>query len=64
MTALITIAIVITVLAGTLLGVFLRLSLAIRWEDRRRGALRFDAPDSRTRAARSLVGVTSSRWDD
>jgi uncharacterized membrane protein len=52
----------IAITFGVVIGVFLVLSLAIGWEDRRRGSLRFDAPSNRTRAARSLVGITASRW--
>ena len=54
---------IVTILMGVCLGAFLTLSFAIRREDRTRGSLRFDAPDSSTHAARTLVGVTSSRWD-
>jgi len=53
----------IAITFGVFIGIFFVLSLAIRWEDRRRGSLRFDAPSSSTRAARSLVGITASRWE-
>jgi hypothetical protein len=62
MAVLITIALV-TVLVGTVLGAFLKLSFAIRREDRSRGSLRSDASDSSAKAARSLVGLHGSRWD-
>ena len=53
-----------TVSAGICVGAFLTVSFAICREDRAgRGALQFDAPDSSTRTARALVGVTGSRWD-
>jgi hypothetical protein len=49
---------------GVCLGAFLTVSFAIRREDRAaRGALQYDAPDSSTRAARTLVGLNGSRWD-
>ena len=54
---------IITIAAGACVGVFVRLSWAIRWEDRRRGSLRFDAPDASTRAARTLVGISGTGWD-
>lgn len=38
---------------GAPFGVFLKISFAIRREDRARNSLRFDAPNSSTRAARS-----------
>ena len=62
MAALITLA-VVAVLAGILIGAFLRISFAIRREDRARGSLRFDPPTHSTWAARTLVGINSSRWD-
>lgn len=61
MATLITVAIIMTVLAGIVLGAFLKLSLAIRSEDRSKWSLRFDAPTASTRAARSLIGI-NSRW--
>lgn len=48
---------------GALFGAFLKISFAIRREDRARNSLRFDAPDISAKAARALVGVSSSRWD-
>jgi hypothetical protein len=62
MATLITVAIP-TILAGVGLGALLKLSFAIRREDRNRGSLRFDAPDRSAQSARALVGITSSRWD-
>jgi hypothetical protein len=41
---------------------FLKLSFAIRREDKRR-SLRSDAPSFSAKAARDLVGISSSRWD-
>jgi hypothetical protein len=61
MAALITLALIV-VLIGIAVGVFLSLSRAIRREDRA-GSLRFDAPDRSAQTARSLVGLSSSRWD-
>lgn len=61
MATFITIAIIITVITGTAVGVFLKISFAIRREDKRH-SLRFDAPSSSTQAARSLVGVSRSGW--
>jgi len=59
---LITVAIP-TIVAGGGLGLFLKLSLAIRREDRVRGSLRRGALSPRDRTVRSLVGVHSSGWD-
>lgn len=54
---------VVTVIVGTCIGAFLKLSFAIRKEDRLRGSLRLDAPNHTAQSARSLVGISSSRWD-
>jgi hypothetical protein len=54
---------VVMIIAGACIGAFLRVSFAIRKDDRARGTLRFDAPDSSARTARALVGISSSRWD-
>ena len=55
--------VLIAIAFGVCFGVFLKVSFAIRREDRSRHSLRFDAPDSSSRAARALVGISSSRWD-
>jgi hypothetical protein len=55
--------VLITIAFGVCFGVFLKVSFAIRQEDRSRNSLRFDAPSRSARAARALVGVSSSRWD-
>jgi hypothetical protein len=55
--------VLITIAFGVCFGVFLKVSFAIRQEDRSRNSLRFDAPSASTKAARALVGVSSSRWD-
>jgi hypothetical protein len=62
MASLVIIALVLT-LAGVIVGAFIMISFAIHREDRRKGSLRFDAPNNSTRVARSLVGISSSRWD-
>jgi hypothetical protein len=62
MAALITIAIV-TAMAGVLLGAYLKICGAIRREDRRKGSLRSDATSQSARSARSLVGISNSKWD-
>jgi hypothetical protein len=62
MAALITISFVMAA-AGVVLGAFIQICRAIRREDRSRGSLRFDAPNQSARTARTMVGVTSSRWD-
>ena len=54
---------VVTIIVGTCIGAFLKLSFAIRREDRRRGSLRSDASTSSARSARTLVSLSSSRWD-
>jgi hypothetical protein len=59
--AFITISIIVTV-AGVVFGAYLRICCAIRGEDRAR-SLPYDAPNSSARAARSLTGVSGSRWD-
>lgn len=64
MASVIVVLVVITVAAGFCIGLFIRLSQAIRWEDRRRDSLRFDAPSASTRAARTLVGVSESGWGE
>ena len=54
---------VVTVVVGMCIGAFLKLSFAIRREDRSRGSVWCDAPDHSARTARTLVGISSSRWD-
>jgi hypothetical protein len=61
MATLVTIALVM-ILVGSVVGAFLKLSFAIRREDRTRGSLRLDAPSHSARAARALVGFNASRW--
>ena len=53
---------IVTIITGTCVGAFLKLSFAIRREDRRR-SLRFDAPSFSAQAARDVLGISSSRWD-
>ena len=54
----------ITIIAGTCIGAFLRLSFAIRGEDRgMRGQLQFDPPNGSAKVARDLVGISGSRWE-
>lgn len=62
MAGLVVITLVIIVM-GACLGALLRISFAIRREDRSRGSLRLDAPNNSAQTARTLVGLTSSRWD-
>ena len=62
MAGLVVVTLVIIVM-GICLGALLRISFAIRREDRSRGSLRLDAPNYSAQTARSLVGLTSSRWD-
>ena len=54
---------IVTILMGACFGALLKLSFAIRREDKRRGSLRRDAPSPSAQTARTLVGITSSRWD-
>ena len=63
MAGFITVAIVMTVLTGIVLGAFLNLSRAIVREDRRKWALRSDATTASTKAARDFVGISGSRWE-
>jgi hypothetical protein len=53
----------ITIIASTCIGAFLKVSFAIRREDRTRGSLRLDAPSYSAQTARDLMGMSSSRWD-
>lgn len=62
MAALVVIALV-TIATGIFFGGFLLVSFAIRRDDKSLGSLRFDAPDHSTRTARTLVGISSSRWE-
>jgi hypothetical protein len=62
MAALIIITVVLT-FVGSAFGAYLTISFAIRREDRSSGSLRFSAATHNTKAARSLVGISSSRWD-
>lgn len=62
MAALFTLSLV-TILAGVLVGAFLKLSFTIRREDRVQGSLRHGALDPRDQTVRSLVGAHSSGWD-
>lgn len=61
MATLVMLALVMSVI-GVCIGAYLKLSFAIRREDRS-GTLRFDAPSHSAQTARTLVGFTSSRWD-
>ena len=56
----------VTIVTAACIGAFLRLSFAIRKEDRRPRAqsLRFDAPNTSTRVARSLIGISCNGWGD
>jgi hypothetical protein len=51
------------IIMGACIGAFLKLSFAIRREDRTRGSLRLEAPSNSAQTARDLVGISSSRWD-
>jgi hypothetical protein len=63
MAAFITILSVVAA-AGIVLGAYyIKICFAIRREDRSRGSLRFDAPNQSAQSARTMVGVTSSRWN-
>jgi len=63
MAALIAVAVVMAVMAGVVLGAYIKICLAIRRDDKTYGSLRFEASDPSAQSARSLVGMTSSRWD-
>jgi hypothetical protein len=61
--SLIVIALIV-IAGGVLLGAFLKLSFAIRKEDRgRRGTLRSDAPSRSAQSARAVVGLSRLNWD-
>jgi hypothetical protein len=62
MAGLVVVTLVIIVM-GACVGALLRISFAIRREDRSRGSLRLDAPNNSAQTARTLVGFTSSRCD-
>jgi hypothetical protein len=53
----------VVIIMGACVSAFLKVSFAIRREDRHRGSLRRDASSHSAQAARDLVGVSSSRWD-
>jgi hypothetical protein len=55
--------VLIAIVFGVLIGGFLMVSFAIRRDDHALGSLRFDAPNHSARAARTLVGLGSSRRD-
>lgn len=56
--------VLITIIAGACIGAFLKLSFAIRDEDRRTmGQLQFDPPNASAKTARHLVGISGSRWE-
>lgn len=54
---------IVMIIMGACIGAFLKLSFAIRREDRTRGSLRLEAPSNSAQTARDLVGISSSRWD-
>jgi len=62
MAGMIIVLAVITITSGTCIGAFVRLSWAIRSEDRMKWSLRRDAPSASTRTARTLIGVSESGW--
>jgi hypothetical protein len=62
MAALIIIAIVVAV-AAVAFGAYIRICFAIRREDRTKWSLRHEATSQSARSARSLVGMTGSKWD-
>jgi hypothetical protein len=61
-TSLVILVLIVTVF-GVCFGAYLMLSFAIAREDRQRDTLRFDAPNSSSKAARTLVGLNGSRWE-
>lgn len=62
MAALIT-AVTVTVLVGAVVGAFLKISFAIRRDDRMRGSLQVGPHTRSSQVARDLTGISSSRWD-
>jgi hypothetical protein len=62
MADLVVVTLVIIVM-GACVGALFKISFAIRREDRSRGSLRLNAPNDSAQTARTLVGLTSSRWD-
>jgi hypothetical protein len=63
MASVIVVLVLIAIAFGVFFGGFLMVSFAIRRDDHALGSLRFDAPSHSTRAARTLVGLNSSRWE-
>ncbi len=61
MPSLITIAVVLALTYGAVLGAFLTVSFAIRREDRRR-TLSGGAPDWTAQSARFITGWQRARW--
>jgi len=60
--AFITVVGIVMAIAGVLLGAYFKICGAIRREDRMKGSLRFDAPSQSARSARSLIGISNSKW--
>lgn len=61
MAALITL-VPVAVAFGVMCGAYVKICFAIRSEDRRRQSLRRAATSRSAQAARSVVGITGSRW--
>jgi hypothetical protein len=61
--ASVVVLVLIAIAFGVFIGGFLVVSRAIARDDHSLGSLRFDAPNNRAQTARSLVGLSSSRWD-
>jgi hypothetical protein len=56
--------VLVAIVMGVCFGAFLKLSFAIRRDDRPKWALRFDAPNPTAQTARAFVGLSPYRWDD
>jgi hypothetical protein len=53
----------VAIVLGACIGAFLKVSFAIRREDKTRGSIWSDAPSHSAQSARTLVGMNPSRGD-
>ena len=63
MASVVVILVLTSIAFGVFFGGFLMVSLAIRRDDHSLGSIRLDAPNHSARTARTLVGLSSSRWE-
>jgi hypothetical protein len=61
--AALVVVVLIALAFGILFGGFLMISFAIRRDDHSLGSIRSEAPNHSARAARTLTGISGSRWE-